>query len=122
MALGYDAACAALDAALDAVDHQCELMTRMERWMARTDRLTPFPWPGEQFVEPCDLVDLDYYSARPDTYPPGVREWQERFDAWWSYEGPCLCAGGPDMCMACTMSIDSDDEMWCMCDKCLGYS
>ena len=96
----HEDAVAAVQVACNAVKHECELHDRMERWLARPNCLTPFPWPGVDFVEPCNQFDLDYYSGRPDAYPPGVREWQERFESY-VYDGPCMCEHEYDSCCVC---------------------
>ena len=73
-------AIAAEQAALAAEAHQVALSDRMERWRDRPGALTPFPFVGEPFVEPCNQIDLDYFAQRPDAYPPDVREWHARFE------------------------------------------
>jgi hypothetical protein len=103
----YDAAYAAYKdaitaekAALAAEKHQCELHNRMERWINRPDRITPYPWVGEEFVEPCNQLDFDYYAVRPDAYPPGVREWHARYQSF-LYDGPCVCRAEWEVCTRC---------------------
>ena len=96
----YEDADAAHDAAIAAQEHENELHDRMERWVDRPERLTPFPWPGEEFIEPCNQRDLDYYTGRPDAYPPGMHAWHLRFHKY-LYEGPCVCVNDYDMCTIC---------------------
>ena len=47
----------------------------------------------------CNRLDLDYYALRPDAYPPGVREWQVRYESY-RYDGPCT-HGEDDVCDSC---------------------
>jgi hypothetical protein len=105
----HEDAVAAVNSARDAVEHACELHDRMERWLARPNRVTPFPWLGGEFIEPCNDFDLAYYSGRPDAYPPGVREWQERFESY-VYDGPCMCSYDTDTCIVCCPENVGDVE------------
>ena len=83
----YESAEAARDTAADvvktaaaAVDQRCtELERWMQAWCKREHRVTPFPWVGDEYIEPCSAIDLDYYEKRPDACPPGVREWYARY-------------------------------------------
>ena len=77
----------------------------MEAWLARPNRRTPFPWPDEEYVVPSNQFDLDYYAGRPDAFPPGVREWRERFDSY-VYDGPVQSPRGRHVrCMLPPMSV-----------------
>jgi hypothetical protein len=108
-----DAASAASDAAHDEVIRRCEEWERMMAWIDRPNRLTPFPWPGDEYIEPCNARDLDYYEGRPDKCPPEVREWNVRYHALRLPE----CDHHPaDMCDAC----DAAWELGTMCsaEKC----
>jgi hypothetical protein len=80
-------AVAAVQAVSDALGCGIELFERMEAWMARPHDLTPFPWPGGEYVVPCNQDDLNDYLCRPNAYPPGVQEWLARFQA---HIAPCL--------------------------------
>ena len=42
---------------------------------------TPFPWPGAEYILPCNWDDLDYFETSHRGYPPGVREFRERLYA-----------------------------------------
>jgi hypothetical protein len=114
----HNAAVAEVSAEGEAFDHACELMTRMEAWLARPNRRTPFPWPDEEYVVPSNQFDLDYYVGRPDVflwhnaYPPGVREWRERFDSY-VYDGQCN-HHEDDTCGACYPLCEL-----CRCDPCM---
>ena len=54
-------------------------LNRIREWIRYPDVVTPFPWPGEVYILPCNLDDLDYYETCPRGYPPGIREWKERW-------------------------------------------
>ena len=75
---------------------------RMKRWVDFDDPVTPFPWVGQDFVEPCSQTDLDYYKKRPAAYPPGVLDWQTRRDAQ-EEQVPraCICWFDFDTCHGC---------------------
>ena len=117
----YDAASAADDAAFaasDAAHHEairrCEEWERMMAWISRPNRLTPFPWPGDEYIEPCNARDLDYYEGRPDKCPAEVREWNVRYHAFRLPE----CDHHPaDMCDAC----DAAWELGTMCSAEKGW-
>ena len=85
----------------------------MQRWVDCPDRLTPFPWVGQEFVEPCNQTDLDYYKRRPGKYPFGVSDWQKRRDSI-EEQVPmtCICIHDNDTCHGCcpwwVSSFDDD--------------
>ena len=43
--------------------------------------ITPFPWPGKEYIVPCNFDDFDYYDTCPRGYSAGVREFRERLYA-----------------------------------------
>ena len=117
----YDAAHAADLAAVDAVHtaHDAhvdahEVYTRMLCWLERPHRLTPFPWPGDEYIEPCNAIDLDYYERRPDKCPPQVREWYHRYQEYLTPE----CEHHPvDSCPSCEAAFElgtmrSAEKVW----------
>ena len=94
----------AVGAAHAASQQRQEELIRMLKWTLRPDRLTPFPWVGDQYIEPCNAHDLNYYEGRPDSYPDGVREWIARYAAYRPPE--CVCHGehesvSCDVCSSC---------------------
>jgi hypothetical protein len=101
----YHEARAAREASMEAVSSACRVfeqthdqLQRMMDWIKLPDRLTPFPWVGDEYIEPCNARDLDYYEGRPDKCPPEVREWYARYQAFRLPE----CNHHPaDMCDAC---------------------
>ena len=60
---------------------QCTLAERIIEWMEYQEVMTPFPWPGEDYVMPCNLDDLAYYETCPRGYPAGVGAFKERLYA-----------------------------------------
>jgi hypothetical protein len=58
-----------------------EVAERMRAWLKCPDVLTPFPWPGDEYIFPCNWDDLDYFETSHRGYPPGVREFRERLYA-----------------------------------------
>ena len=82
----YESAWAAREAAYDVLEAASEAqgqrsteLERMQVWCKREHRVTPFPWVGDEYIEPCSAIDLDYYELRPEMCPPGVREWYARY-------------------------------------------
>tara|TARA_B110001450_G_scaffold139755_1_gene130895 strand:- start:43 stop:633 length:591 start_codon:yes stop_codon:yes gene_type:complete len=73
------AAQTACAAAWEAVVEAHDCRDRMHAWLDRPDVLTPFPFVGDEYIQPCNAYDLDYYEGRPDACPPGVREWHYRY-------------------------------------------
>ena len=71
----------ASDAARAVVVETRLAMERIKEWIRYPEVVTPFPWPGEEYILPCNLDDLDYYETCPRGFPDGVREWQERWYA-----------------------------------------
>ena len=57
------------------------IVERMHEWMKYPEVLTPFPWAGKEYIIPCNHNDLEYYQVCPRGYPPGVREWEVRWEA-----------------------------------------
>jgi hypothetical protein len=81
MAADADAAAAAVRAADRGFQEASMAWKRMADWIKYPDVVTPFPWPGEEYILPCNLDDLEYYATCPRGYPTGVREWEERWYA-----------------------------------------
>ena len=84
----FEVAGAELDAALKAHtaadriwDEKREVAKRMRAWFSCPDVITPFPWPGAEYILPCNWDDLDYFETSHRGYPPGVREFRERLYA-----------------------------------------
>ena len=107
----HEDAIAAYNAAWEAEKHECELHDRMEQWINLPDVMTPFPWPGEEFIKPCNQVDFDYYAVRPEAYPPGVREWRALYEAY-LYEGPCTCEAEWEQCTVCAPPEEWEKARW----------
>lgn len=106
----YDAANEAHAAADDAeeaakavLQQRIDELRRMTEWVKCSDRLTPFPWPGDEHIEPCNALDLDYYERRPSKCPAGVREWLSRYE---SYQTPECDHHVVDACDACIAAFD----------------
>ena len=76
-----DAAYEASNAAKQVWDDAMEVSKRMVAWFRCPDVITPFPWPGTEYILPCNMDDLDYYETSHRGYPPGVREFRERLFA-----------------------------------------
>ena len=83
---------------------------RMIRWLERPNALTPFPWAGDEFVEPCNARDLDYYEGRPDACPPGVREWYARYESYLTPE----CDHEPNPAERCDACREAFEELGTM--------
>ena len=105
-------------AACDAADAALQIWQRMAAWVTRDDRVTPFPWPGDEFIDPCSAIDLDYYEARPDRCPPEVREWYYRYQEYLTPE----CEHHPvDSCPFCEAAFElgtmrSVEKVWYLRD------
>ena len=56
-------------------------LTRILDWRTYPDVITPFPWPGKEYIVPCNWDDMDYYETCHRGYPSGVREFRERLYA-----------------------------------------
>ena len=54
----------------------------MLEWLMLGHVVTPFPWPGELYVEPSTEEDIAYWvrasQQLPWKWPPGLAEWYER--------------------------------------------
>lgn len=80
---------AAMEAALEAVKAAAEVAKqkltearRMLQWLTHRGVVTPFPWAGELYVEPCNEEDIAYWIRASQQWyakwPPGLAEWHER--------------------------------------------
>ena len=70
-----------LAAARQTFKEKREVAERMRLWFRCPEVVTPFPWPGAEYILPCNWDDLDYFETSHRGYPPGVREFRERLCA-----------------------------------------
>ena len=74
-----EAAYDATIAAEQAKHNQREVALRMRAWFRCPDVVTPFPWPGAEYIVPCNWDDLDSFEL--SGYPPGTFAFKMRLFA-----------------------------------------
>ena len=78
-----EAALEAVKAAAEVAKQKLTEVQRMLAWLRHPAVVTPFPWAGEPYVEPCSEDDIAYcYWIRASQqwfakWPPGLAEWHE---------------------------------------------